>query len=315
MSFPEKITFEFEKLFDLRYGENPHQDAAFYVDPDYEGPGVANARKLHGKQLSFNNILDLDAALSIVREFEEPAAAVMKHTNPCGAATADTISKAYEDAHATDPMSAFGSIVALNRPCDTDTAQQINETFVEAVIAPGYMDEALEILKTKENIRLLEIASFEAPAEQELDVRRVAGGVLVQERDVEPLYEKLEVVTEREPTEREMRSLLFGWRIVKHVKSNAIVFSQDTRTMGIGAGQMSRVDAVELAIKKARDTQDCTLASDAFFPFRDNVDRANEAGVTAIIQPGGSIRDEESVEAADEHGMAMIFTGTRHFRH
>ncbi|NYT00397.1 MAG: bifunctional phosphoribosylaminoimidazolecarboxamide formyltransferase/IMP cyclohydrolase [Methanocellales archaeon] len=306
-----KLTFE--KIQDLRYGENAHQKAAFYRDPKFKGACVANSTQLHGKMLSFNNIVDLDAALELVKEFERPAVAIIKHTNPCGAACGDNIYAAYKKAHASDPLSAFGSIVALNRECDPETAKEVTSTFVEAIISPSYNDNALETLKKKKNLRVLEVGDLIKTTEK--DVKKVVGGLLVQDRDVIGIG-NLKIVTEKKPSEEEMKTLLFVWKIVKHVKSNAIVLAHDEQTVGVGAGQMSRVDAVEIAIKKAGyRTQKSCMASDAFFPFRDAIDVAANAGITAIIQPGGSIRDEEIIRAANDYNIPMVFTRIRHFKH
>lgn len=307
------LTLTFEKIQDLRYGENAHQKAAFYRDPEFKGACVANSTQLHGKMLSFNNIVDLDAALEIVKEFERPAVAIIKHTNPCGAACDENISHAYKKAHASDPLSAFGGIIALNRECDLETAKEIASTFVEAMIAPSYSEDALKILKQKKNLRLLEVGDLIKTTEK--DMKKVVGGLLVQDRDVIDVGD-LKIVTEQKPSVEEMKTLLFGWKVVKHVKSNAIVLAKDEQTVGVGAGQMSRVDAVEIALKKAGErAQKSCMASDAFFPFRDAIDVAAKAGITAIIQPGGSIRDSEVILAASEHNIAMVFTGIRHFRH
>ncbi|HIH36651.1 MAG TPA: bifunctional phosphoribosylaminoimidazolecarboxamide formyltransferase/IMP cyclohydrolase [Methanocellales archaeon] len=307
------LTLRFEKIQDLRYGENAHQKAVFYRDPDFKGACVANAIQLHGKMLSFNNIVDLDAALEFVKEFERPAVAIIKHTNPCGTACSDNITHAYKKAHASDPLSAFGGIIALNRECDLETAKEITSTFVEAIIAPSYSDDALKTLKQKENLRVLGGGDLTKTTEK--DMKKVVGGLLVQDRDMLDVS-NLTIVTEQKPSEEEMKTLLFGWKVVKHVKSNAIVLASDEQTVGVGAGQMSRVDAVEIAIKKAGErAQRSCMASDAFFPFRDGIDVAAKAGITAIIQPGGSIRDEEVIHAANEHNIAMVFTGMRHFKH
>ncbi len=311
------LTLRFERIQDLRYGENAHQKAAFYRDPDFKGACVANATQLHGKVLSFNNIVDLDAALEFVKEFERPVVVIIKHTNPCGAACSDNISHAYKKAHASDTISAFGSIVALNRECDLETAKEITSTFVEAIIAPSYSEDALKTLKQKKNLRVLEVGDLIKTLIKttEMDMKKVVGGLLVQERDMIEVS-NLTTVTEQKPSDEEMKTLLFGWKVVKHVKSNAIVLASDEQTVGVGAGQMSRVDAVEIAIKKAGErAQGSCMASDAFFPFRDAIDVAASAGITAIIQPGGSIRDEEVIRAANEHNIAMVFTGIRHFKH
>ena len=312
--FPPVLHLRLEKLQELRYGENPHQQAAFYRDLGLQG-GIASARKLHGKELSYNNLLDLHTAWELSSEWSEPVVAIIKHTNPCGVATADTLVQAYTRARETDPISAYGGILGMNRPLDAATAEDIASTFVEAIIAPGYALEALTILRDKRNLRLLELPQDDGGGGYEM--RRVSGGMLVQDRDdvdVDP--SSLKVVTRRAPAEAEMQALRFAWRVAKHVKSNAIVLATAHATVGIGAGQMSRVDSVRVARMKANfPTQGTALASDAFFPFRDGVDTAAEAGITAIIQPGGSVRDAEVIAAADAHGIAMIFTGIRHFRH
>jgi phosphoribosylaminoimidazolecarboxamide formyltransferase/IMP cyclohydrolase len=305
----------------LRYGENPHQKAMFYRDAGPRRPCVTNAEQLHGKELSYNNILDLDAALNLVREFAAPACVVVKHNNPCGAATAPAVADAFRLAWDGDPQSAFGGILAFNRPLDADTAAALTDPaakrFIECVVAPDYDPAALDALRRwKENVRLLRTGPLVGPP-QGLDYRRVDGGLLVQTRDVgadKPAEWKC--VTAREPTEAEAAALHFAWLVCKHVKSNAIVLARDTHVVGVGAGQMSRVDSVEIAVRKAGDrSKGSVLASDAFFPFPDNVEAAAAAGVTAVIQPGGSVKDKDSVAACDRHGLAMLFTGVRHFRH
>jgi phosphoribosylaminoimidazolecarboxamide formyltransferase/IMP cyclohydrolase len=315
--FPDTMTLQFVKALDLRYGENPHQKAVFYREKDASS-AIASAHQLQGKELSYNNIMDSDAAWQMALDFDKPAAIIMKHANPCGAALAkEDILSAYRKALETDPLSAFGGIVAFNRPVDKATAEEISKTFLEVVIAPGFDAGALEILKTKKNLRLLEITAAGSKPAAGFDFRRVSGGLLVQERDTDDLdVRKGTVVTSRAPTDDEFEALDFAWRVVKHVKSNAIVLATKDQLIGVGAGQMSRVDSVKIALMKANfPTRGAVMASDAFFPFRDVVDTAAAAGVTAMVQPGGSIRDEESIKAADEHGMAMIFTGRRHFRH
>jgi phosphoribosylaminoimidazolecarboxamide formyltransferase/IMP cyclohydrolase len=321
--FPAFLSLDYERVSELRYGENPHQRGAVYHTcvGDRE-PCVVNAEKLSGKELSYNNLMDLDAALALVREFTEPAAAVIKHGTPCGAASATTIAKAYEKALACDPVSAFGSVIALNRTVDMEVARLIHEThFVEAVIAPDYFKNSLELMSSKKNRRLLK-AHFPDLSHYGLRPQKqlrslLCGGLLVQDLDTEDVRpDDLKVVTERAPTEKEMESLRFAWRVVKHVRSNAIVLVQGKETVGIGAGQMSRVDASVLAVWKAGDrVKGSVLASDAFFPMRDAVDAAADAGVTAIIQPGGSKGDDDAIAAANEHGVAMVFTGMRHFKH
>jgi phosphoribosylaminoimidazolecarboxamide formyltransferase/IMP cyclohydrolase len=315
----EEIDPPFNLKQELRYGENPHQFAAFYTEPDTEHACVATAEQLHGKELSYNNILDLDSALNLAREFTEPAAVVVKHNNPCGAATGTTLSQAFLAAWDGDPLSAFGGIIAFNKPVDAATAEAMlsGERFVECVIAPEYEPAALERLKGwKKNVRLLQTGPFDGPP-QGLDYRRVDGGLLVQTRDVgadDP--ESWKVVTKRPPTAAERAALEFAWPVCKHTKSNAIVLASGTAVTGVGAGQMSRVVSVEIAIRKAGErSKGSVLASDAFFPFPDNVELAAAAGVTAIVQPGGSVKDAESIAACDRHGIAMLFTGVRHFRH
>lgn len=318
--FPESFPIPNEKVEDLRYGENPNQAAAFYKDPFTSGPTVARAEHLHhGKQLSYNNILDLDKALDICMDFEKPTAVVMKHTNPCGLASADNIYDAFMTAYNVDPLSAFGCVICLNRNCDVKTATEISQHFVEAVICPGYDEGAVEIMEVKKNIRLLKTNCPIGPSGRvrEFKMKKVQGGLLVQtDEDVVIDPKNLKVVTERAPTDEEIHSLLFAWKLAKHVTSNAVVYVRGERAVGIGAGQMSRVDSAKIATMKANEpTEGCVMASDAFFPFRDGVDEAAHAGVTAIIQPGGSIRDQEVIDAANEHGMAMVFTGCRVFRH
>ncbi len=304
------------KEVDLRYGENPHQEAAFYRDPSFSGASVGGARQLQGKEMSYNNYNDADSALSVAREFDDPAAVVVKHTNPCGVAVDDSVSDAYDRALATDEMSAFGGIVALNRRCDADTAEAITDSFKEVVVAPAYPDDALEVFENKEKLRVLETDALD-DVRDDWHHEDVEGGTLVQQRDdLDIGRDHLDVVTEREPTEHEIEGMVFGFKVVKHVRSNAIVLVDGRETVGVGAGQMSRVDAVRLARDKAeKPVEGTVLASDAFFPFRDNIDEAAEAGVEAVVQPGGSVNDDEVVEACDEHGLAMTFTGSRCFKH
>ncbi|MFH0764720.1 MAG: bifunctional phosphoribosylaminoimidazolecarboxamide formyltransferase/IMP cyclohydrolase [Candidatus Omnitrophota bacterium] len=317
---PAVLSLNFKKIQDLRYGENPHQKAAFYKDESCDEPSVSGAVQLHGKELSFNNIIDLNAALEIVKEFDHPAATIVKHTNPCGTATAKTLKQAYIDALDCDRLSAFGSIVGFNKPVDLDVAKTIlaEADFVECIIAPSYEPAALEALKTKKNLRLIEVKNFGAKvARADSDMKKVVGGILVQDRDIVRLKETdLKFVTKVKPAKEELASLLFGWVVAKHVKSNSVVLCQGTKTVGVGAGQMSRVDSVMIACKKAGDrAKFATLASDAFFPKEDGIVQAHIGGIRAIIQPGGSIRDEEVVKMADKLGMAMVFTGVRHFKH
>src|SRR5574337_264936 len=317
---PGVLDLRMVRLKQLRYGENPHQQAALYGDPSASEPSVASARQLQGKELSFNNFLDLDAAFALAAEFDEPIAVVIKHTNPCGVGIGPRLSEAYRRAMAADPISAYGGVLGFNRQVDAETARELAATFMEAVIAPGYHEAALAVLKDKKALRLMLIEPWPAMTRSDRALREfrpIAHGMLAQERDRIDLHpDTLRVMTRRTPTDTEMWALRFAWKVVKHVKSNAIVLSNEHATIGIGAGQMSRVDACRLAIMKAASsTKGTVLASDAFFPFRDGGDVAAEAGVTAIIQPGGSIRDAEAIQAADEAGIAMVFTGIRHFRH
>ena len=314
--FPNNLTLTYDKIQDLRYGENPHQKAAFYGEIGRNLGTLAGAKQLGGKELSFNNINDADATLKAVLEFDKPAAVGVKHTNPCGVACGENIYDAYVKAYKADPVSIFGGIVALNRPVDVPTAKELIKIFLEIVIAPGYEPEALEILKTKKNLRILEV-DLTKKANLGWDIKKVSGGLLVQEMDTKEFVESdLKVVTKRVPSETEMEDLLFGWKVVKHVKSNAIVLAKDLITVGIGAGQVNRIWPTEQSIAHAGDkAKGAVLASDAFFPFSDVVETAAAAGITAIIQPGGSLRDEDSIKAADENNIAMIFTGMRHFKH
>lgn len=311
---PSLDVLSLQKAHELRYGENPHQRAALYSRLGSKRSGVAGAEILHGKELSYNNLLDSDAAWNLVLEFDRPASAVIKHTNPSGVAQSDTLQMAYVLARDCDPVSAFGSVVALNRKVDKQTASEINSTFVEVVLAPDFSPEALEIFRQKKNLRLLRVGPENDPSPS---YRHIGGGFLVQDQDlIQVRPENLRVVTKRAPTHEEMEALLFGWRVVKHVKSNAIVFSSASRTLGIGAGQMSRVDSVKWGAQRATlPLKGCALASDAFFPFADGLVTAVEYGVRAVIQPGGSVRDAEVIAAADERDVAMIFTGIRHFKH
>ena len=307
----------YERTAELRYGENPHQRAALYRETSTAAESILAAEVLQGRQLSFNNYLDLDAAWALLAEFDEPAAVIVKHNNPCGVARDADPAAAYLAAREADPTSAFGGIVALNREVGTAAAEAISSTFVEAVVAPAYTADARTILGRKKKLRLLRTGAPPQPvAGPLLDFRRISGGLLLQDADSDPGDADWRVVTRRSPTDVEQRALVFAWKVVRHVRSNAMVYAAPDRTLGIGAGQMSRVDAARLGVEKARSSlQGAALASDAFLPFRDSVDSAAEAGVAAIIQPGGSIRDEEVIDAADGSGMAMIFTGVRHFRH
>ena len=315
--FSPNVFMDFEKIADLRYGENPHQSAAFYKWGAQPAHGLASAEQLQGKELSYNNIVDLDAAWNLIREFESPACCIIKHTNPCGTATAPSLRNAYIKAYEADTSSAFGSIIALNRQVDGETATEVGKLFVEAIIAPGYDRAATEIFKSKKNMRVMVMDSRQQPQNWAgFELRKVVGGVLFQTSDAQLSASEAHVVTNRTPSPKESADLDFAWRVVKHVKSNAIVLAEGGRTVGVGAGQMSRVDSVRISIQKAFPTaKGAVLASDAFFPFRDNVDEAAKAGITAIIQPGGSVRDQESIDACNEHGIAMVFTGLRHFKH
>ena len=315
--FPPNLSLSFKKASGLRYGENKHQEAAFYSELNPAESSIPKLVQHHGKQLSYNNILDIDGALSIIAEFGRPTATVLKHVNPCGVASADTISGAFNLALGADKTSAFGGIIGLNRPCDLEIAKQVSEFFIEVIIAPGYEPEALELLKQKKNIRIMEIPTKDIKLNDENFMVTVNGGLLVQTADtLLPKKEDLKTVTKREPTGQELNDMMFAWKVVKHVKSNAIVLAKDECTVGVGAGQMSRVDSSFLAAKKSHgESKGAVMASDAFFPFRDAVDEAAKAGVTAIIHPGGSIRDQEVIDAANEHGIAMVFCGVRAFKH
>jgi phosphoribosylaminoimidazolecarboxamide formyltransferase / IMP cyclohydrolase len=318
--FPAQYTRSFEKVLDLAYGENPHQRAAYYAETGARTHLMSMVSKLHGKELSFNNLLDLDSGRRLIEDFELPMAAIIKHNNPCGAALGATIGEAFDSALATDPQSAFGGVFCFNRPVDRELAEKLNAMFVEAVFAPGYDEDALEVLQQKPNVRLLENQERRTVPIAEPDVKRVRGGILVQDRD-SGLEERelMEVATERKPSEEEWGELLFAMRVCKHVRSNAIVLSRGLGTVGVGAGQMSRVDSVRIAIEKAAvaelPLEGAALASDAFFPFADGPQLAIDAGVRAIIQPGGSQRDDEVIEACNAAGVAMVFTARRHFRH
>jgi phosphoribosylaminoimidazolecarboxamide formyltransferase/IMP cyclohydrolase len=314
-AFPQEINLSFEKLQDLRYGENPHQKAAFYKEKG-KTRGLINLKQLQGKELSFNNILDLNAAFELVREFSNPTAVIVKHNNPCGVAEDKTLDKAYLSAWECDPLSAFGGIVALNRKLDLKCAKVISKSgFLECIIAPGFDKEAVDLFKDKKNLRLLELNDLEAIDEPEF--KRVSGGLLLQDKNLDTLdINNLKVVTKKKPTKKEIESLIFGWRVAKHVKSNAIVLTRGTKTVGIGAGQMSRVDSVMIVRKKSgRLSKNSCLASDAFFPKADAVIEAAKAGVVAIIQPGGSIADAEIIKTCDKYKIAMVTTGIRHFKH
>jgi phosphoribosylaminoimidazolecarboxamide formyltransferase/IMP cyclohydrolase len=317
---PGTFAESFEKVMDLRYGENPHQRAAFYARSGAPTHLLDGVNQLHGKELSFNNLLDLGSARELVEEFDRPACAIVKHNNPCGCAVGDDVRVAYERAFACDPQSAYGGVIAVNRRVDAAAAEHLGTQFIEVLLAPGYEPEALAFLQQKKNVRLLELPHWPAPT-SELEGKPVLGGRLVQSRDaVDETREQMQVISTRQPSEQEWEDMLFGWIVCRHVRSNAIVIARDGATIGIGAGQMSRVDAVRIAIEKAQDAQPellagSSLASDAFFPFADGPELAMGAGVTAVIQPGGSVRDEDVVAAVDAAGAAMVATGRRHFRH
>lgn len=315
---PRTINLQFNKAQEMRYGENPHQKAAFYTDKNQSETCIATAKQLQGKELSFNNIGDTDAALECVKQFEEPCCVIVKHANPCGVSVSDNILDAYNKAYSTDPESAFGGIIAFNRELDEETAKSIVERqFVEVIIAPSISGEAIEAVAEKKNIRLLECGQWQGTSPR-LDYKRVNGGLLVQDADL-LLLNEMKVVSESQPSEQEMNDLLFSWKVAKFVKSNAIVYGKNNMTIGVGAGQMSRINSARIAGIKAEhaslEVPGSVMASDAFFPFRDGIDAANEAGIVAVIQPGGSMRDDEVIAAANEYGMSMIFTGMRHFRH
>lgn len=324
--FPRTFNTQFIKAQEMRYGENPHQKAAFYVEKNPQEVGIASAKQLQGKELSYNNVADTDAALETVKSFDEPACVIVKHANPCGVAVAESIKHAYDLAYSTDSESAFGGIIAFNRELDAETAKAIVERqFVEVIIAPSVSPEAIEVVKAKQNVRLLATGEWSKvrplyKGNWGLDYKRVNGGLLVQDRDDGIITESdLKIVTKRAPTPAEIQDLLFAWKVAKFVKSNAIIYAKHKHTIGVGAGQMSRVNSARIAAIKAEhaglQVAGSVMASDAFFPFRDGIDNAAKVGIAAVIQPGGSMRDEEVIAAADEHGMAMVFTGMRHFRH
>jgi len=319
-TFPRTFNSQYIIKQTMRYGENPHQNAAFYVEAGVSEATVATSKQLQGKELSFNNIADTDAALECVKQYNDgPACVIVKHANPCGVALGNTLLEAYELAYQTDPESAFGGIIAFNQALDAATARAIVERqFVEVIIAPSVDEDAIGVVSEKKNVRLLECGQWSEQSVPRLDFKRVNGGLLVQDSDL-LLYNELKVVSQRQPTEQEMDDLLFSWKVAKFVKSNAIVYGKDKRTIGVGAGQMSRVNSARIAAIKAEhaglEVKGSVMASDAFFPFRDGIDQAGAAGIAAVIQPGGSMRDEEVIAAANEHGMAMVLTGMRHFRH
>ena len=312
--FPSVLHIEYPLATPLRYGENPHQKAALYSDGS--GTGIAGAKQLQGKELSYNNLVDLDACWELAQEFDETAVAIIKHTNPCGAATGSSVLNAYERALAADPVSAFGGVIGINREVDAEAAEEIAKLFVEAIVAPSFTPEALARFGAKKNLRLVQVSSAHSKAGQRV-IKQVSGGLLLQDADLGHVTAaELKVVTERKPSDAELANLIFAWRVCKHVKSNAVVYTRDGQTLGVGAGQMSRVDAAKFgAMKAVLPLTDCGAASDAFFPFADGLEAVAQAGATAVIQPGGSVRDEEVIAAANKLGVAMVFTGMRHFRH
>ncbi|ALA58463.1 bifunctional phosphoribosylaminoimidazolecarboxamide formyltransferase/IMP cyclohydrolase [Nitrospira moscoviensis] len=318
VKFPKVLSLQFELAEILRYGENPHQQGAFYRELNSNEPSVSRGKILHGKAMSYNNFLDANSALELAKEYDECAVAIIKHNNPCGVALGGTPVEAYVKARETDPVSAFGGVIAFNRPVDLAAAKEITSTFVEVVIAPGFADDALAELKRKKDLRLLDVGPLTKVKQEGYDLKKLVGGLIVQDRDLGTLTDlrALQVPTVRKPTDEEYAACAFAWKVCKHVKSNAIIYAKPGQTVGIGAGQMSRVDSVKLAAMKAQmPIKGCVMASDAFFPFRDGLDAAAQVGITAVIQPGGSIRDAEVIKAADEHGLAMVLTGMRHFRH
>ena len=317
LKFPQHLFLHYLKVQNLRYGENKEQEAAFYRDPEIIEPCIASAKQLHGKALSYNNILDTNDALELIKDFDEPTVAAIKHTNPCGVSSADDIYTAFRRGMDADPLSAYGGILALNREVTYDIVKDLKGVFLEVIIAPSYEEKALERLMKRKNLRIMKTGPLEH-AKPAMDYRKVVGGMLAQDRDISRLDDasKLKVVSERAPTDKEISDMLFAWKVTKHVKSNSIVFAKDKTTVGIGAGQMSRVDAVKIAsFKGGAQTGGAVMSSDAFFPFRDGIDEAAKAGITAVIHPGGSIRDEDVIKAANEYGMAMVFTGYRVFKH
>jgi phosphoribosylaminoimidazolecarboxamide formyltransferase/IMP cyclohydrolase len=321
LGFPNTFNMQYMKAQEMRYGENPHQNAAFYVEKNVTEANIATAKQLQGKELSYNNIADTDTALECVKQFDQPACVIVKHANPCGVAVAKNISAAYDLAFSTDPESAFGGIIAFNRELDEKTTMTIcDRQFVEVIIAPSISEKAKRVISSKQNVRLLECGEWKQERPQGFDFKRVNGGLLIQDRDNEMITrEDLRVVTQRKPTEKELDEMIFAWKVAKMVKSNAIVYTKNNRTRGVGAGQMSRINSARIAGIKAEHAglkiKDSVMASDAFFPFRDGLDNAGSEGISCGIQPGGSIRDEEGIAAANEYGMAMVFTGIRHFRH
>jgi len=318
IDFPDELVIPARKKQHLRYGENPHQNASYYTHPLISEPSMSTSEQLHGKELSFNNIIDGNAAIEFLKDFDEPAAVIVKHTNPCGAAVYQDIGTAYKLALEGDPVSAFGGIVGVNRIIDVDLAKELKKLFLEIIIAPDFTEEALTILKEKKNLRLISIGTLNKKRDAEFDLKRVTGGLLLQEKDTKNIQDlkTLTVPTKRKPTADEYKAMAFAWKTVKHIKSNAIVYTNSNQIIGVGAGQMSRVDSCKIAAMKAQKSlKNAVMASDAFFPFRDAIDEAASIGISAIIQPGGSIRDGDIIDACNELGLSMVFTGTRHFKH
>jgi phosphoribosylaminoimidazolecarboxamide formyltransferase/IMP cyclohydrolase len=310
------FTLTYKKHSDMRYGENPHQAASAFQIPGDKSNGILNAKIHQGKKLSYNNIMDADAALSCLKEFKSTACVIVKHANPCGVALGANMLDVYKRAFAADSISAFGGVIAINQPCDDLLAKEISKVFVEIILAPAFTKKSLDILSKKKNLRVIEVGNIE-PRDQLLEVRNIVGGLIVQETDTSTLSRnKLEIVTELEPSEEEINTMLFGWKVLKHIKSNGILIVKDNTTVGVGAGQVSRVDSVDIAIKKSgTEIKDSFLCSDAFFPFRDSIDKIAGSGIKAVLQPGGSIRDNEVISACNEHDIAMVFTGQRCFKH
>ena len=314
---PAELDVQLTKVTDLRYGENPHQKAALYLTGDN---GIANAEQLHGKEMSFNNYVDAEAAWNLVNDFDQTAVAIIKHTNPSGVGIGATNLEAYQRALSTDPVSAFGGIVAFNRTVDAEVAKAVIEVFSEVIVAPDYSDEALEVFKSKKNLRVLKVGATNRDQRTTIEYKQISGGFLVQDQDFRTVsVDGLKIVSQKQPTEADLKAMMLAWKVCKHVKSNAIVIANEDKTIGVGSGQMNRVDSVRIAAMRAErfslPIKGAALASDAFFPFRDNVDEAAKMGIAAIIQPGGSVKDDESIAAADEHGIVMAFTGIRHFKH
>ncbi|MGE5630341.1 MAG: bifunctional phosphoribosylaminoimidazolecarboxamide formyltransferase/IMP cyclohydrolase [Caulobacteraceae bacterium] len=315
--YPDTVTMTFEKVQDLRYGENPHQSAAYYKEMKTVPGSITNAVQLHGKELSYNNIGDANAALETLKEFRKPAAVAVKHANPCGVGTGNSIYEAYMKAYEGDPVSIFGGIIALNREVDEKTATEIGKIFVEIIIAPSYSEEALNILKSKKNIRIMQLNDIASLPDGDIEIKKVGGGILIQDADWQDFdLADIKNVTDKKPTDTEMQDMLFAWKVVKHVKSNAIVVAKDGKTLGIGPGQTNRIWSAEMSLERAGEkVKGAVIASDAFFPFGDVVEAAAKAGITAIIQPGGSVRDQDSINECNKGGIAMVFTGVRHFKH